>query len=85
MERLADVDIAEPGYHFLIGERGLERGLLSLACARQQWPRRTSFPSGSGPSARNNGFLLELGARNLLHHAESGAGHWKEIRTPEDM
>src|SRR5581483_3331119 len=31
MQRLADIDIAQPGNHALIAERGLQRGLLALA------------------------------------------------------
>src|SRR5262249_53025805 len=35
VERLADVNVAEPGHDLLVRQRGLERGLLALVRARE--------------------------------------------------
>src|SRR5262245_42319367 len=70
VERLADVDIAESGDDLLVRQRGLERGLLALARARQH--AGVEFVSERLGTERTQQWLLvERGAGNELHHAET--------------
>ena len=70
VKRLADIDVAEPRDHTLVGERGLERGLLAAARPRQH--RGVEFVAERlGPERAQERLLVELFARDDLHGAEA--------------
>src|SRR5262245_35003628 len=70
VECLADVYIAEPGDDLLIRQRGLQRGLLALARARQH--AGVEFVAERlGTERAQQRLLVERGAGNELHHAEA--------------
>ena len=78
MQRLADIDVAEPGHDSLIGERGLERGLLALACARQH-RRVERVAERLGPERTQQRLLVELGARQRASSMPKRRGSLNEI------
>src|SRR6266550_521829 len=70
VERLADIDITEPGHDPLVRQRRLERGLLAFARARKR--RRVEFVAQRlGAERAQQRLAVEFGARNKLHHAEA--------------
>src|SRR5262249_44776116 len=70
VERLADVNVAEPSHHLLVRQRGLERGLLALARTREH--RGIELVAERlGTERAQERLALELGAGNELHHAEA--------------
>src|SRR5262245_58190206 len=61
VERLADVNVAEPGHHLLVRQRRLERGLLALARTREH--RGVEFVAERlGAERAQQRLVLELGA-----------------------
>src|SRR5262249_6449602 len=70
VERLADVNVAEPGHHLLVRQRGLERGLLALARARE-YGGIEFVAERLGAERAQQRLALELGAGDELHHAEA--------------
>ena len=69
-QRLADVDVAEPRHHPLIGERRLEARLLGPTGVRQHGGVE-GVAERLGPERAQQRLLLELGARHQLHRAEA--------------
>ena len=70
VERLAHIDVAEPGDHPLIGKRGLQAGLLAVASAREH-RRIERVAERLGTERPQQRFLLQCRARHELHRAET--------------
>ena len=70
VQRLADVDVAEPRHDLLVRQRGLERRLLALARARQHGGIEF-VAERLGAERAQQRLAVEFGARNELHHAEA--------------
>src|ERR1700733_6351061 len=73
MQRLADIDVAEPGDDSLIEQRGFEAGLLSLAgLSEHRGVERVAERFGA--QSRQRRFFVELGTRDELHRAKTARG-----------
>ena len=71
VQRLAHVDVAEPGDHPLIEQRGFQRRLLAAAGARASAAPSNSADNGSGPSRLSAGCVARLAAGTQIHEAEA--------------
>src|ERR1700691_4169466 len=70
MQRLADIDVAEPGDDSLIEQRGFEAGLFSAAgLSEHRGVERVAERFGA--QSRHQRLGIELGARDELHRAET--------------
>src|SRR3984885_3157685 len=70
MQRLADIDVAEPSDDSLIEQRGFEAGLLSLAgLSEHRGVERVAERFGA-PS-RQRRFFVVLCTRDVLHRAKT--------------
>src|ERR1700737_1913925 len=69
MQYLAHVDVAQTGYHFLIRECCLDRGLLAPAGTCQHVPLEL-VRERLGPECAQQRLLAQLSARDQLHHSE---------------
>ena len=70
MQRLADVDVAEPGHHLLVRQRGLEARLLAAAGLRKK-PGVELVAERLGADLLHQRVVGELGARHQQHEAEA--------------
>src|SRR6516164_4876799 len=70
MERLTNVNVAQPCDDLLVRERRLERGFLSFAKTRERAGIEL-MRKRLGPEVFQQRLMLQIRARHKLHHAKA--------------